>query len=318
MQPGSLVGFGVVFVVLTWTLSALSLLVFRVARDWLRRVGPAAERRAVELVATIPVLLGGVVVAILLVRSGLGADHCREHHHEAHFCLMHGGTWSGRVWAVTLVSLAGVVMLVRSAVLAATIARRRQTIARLRMVSHRADGLWWVDSTDAVCFVAGIRAPEIFVSTGAWESLDDDERAAMLTHERAHIRHHDIARRFVVDMFLFVGSPFVATVRGLWDSATERLCDARAAAETGDAESVASAMVKVSRLGVRARLSAASFPPPAQAVEERVEAVLADRSAGDRAARVLLAIVVTAVVSIVLVAGTHAAAIHDVLEAILG
>ncbi len=318
MQPGSLVGFGVVFVVIAWTLSLLSILALRTGRDWLRQLGPAAERRAVELAAIIPVVLGGVLVTILLARSGLGADHCQEHHHEAHFCLMHGGPWSERIWAVALVVLASVITLARSVVLCMTVIRRRRTIARLRKVSHHADGIRWLDSPDAVCFVSGFRHPEIFVSSGAWDVLDDDERAAMLAHEHAHIRHRDIARRFAVDMLLCVGAPLASVIRKLWDSATERLCDARAAAETGDGESVASAMVKVCRLGARPQASAASFPPSGHAVEERVQAVLEDRSTGDRASRILLIVSAATVLSTVLVAAAYATTIHDMLEAILG
>ena len=317
MQLGSLVGFGLVFVVVAWGLSLLSIVALRAGRHALRRLGPAAERRAVELAAVIPVILGVAIIAILLLASATGVDHCYEHHHEAHFCVRHGGPWVNRTWAVSLVALAGIAAIVRTATLAATIVRRRRTVARLRRMSHHTDGIWWVDSPDAICFVAGFRDPEVFVSTGTWNALDEDERAAMLAHEHAHIRHHDIVRRLVVDVLSSVGAPVASLIRALWDSATERLCDARAAAETGSGESVASAMVKVCRLGVRARI-APSFPPSAHAVEERVAAVLADGSAGDRAARFLLAIVAVTLSSIVLAAVLHASSVHDALEALLG
>lgn len=271
-----------------------------------------------ELASVIPVMLGLATVAILLVASAIGVDHCLEHHHEAHFCLRHGAPWVGRSWAITLVVLAAIVAIARTATLAVTIGRRRRTIARLRSVSRHADGIWWIDSPDAICFVVGFRAPELFVSTGTWNALDEDERAAMLAHERAHIRHRDLARRFAVELLLSVGAPLAFVIRAFWDSATERLCDARAAAEIGSGESLASAMVKVCRLGVHTRHSHASFPPSANAVEERVAAILADRPAGDRAARILLTVVAGAMSSIVLVAVLHASAVHDALEALLG
>ena len=148
--------------------------------------------------------------------------------------------------------------------------------------------------------------------------IEDDERGAMLAHEHAHIRHRDIARRIVLDILLCVGAPLASVIRRLWDSATERLCDARAAAETGDSESVASAMVKVCRLGVRPELSAASFPPPGHSVEERVHAVLGERSTGDRASCILLVVSAATVLSIVLVASAYSATVHDMLEAVLG
>jgi hypothetical protein len=318
MQPGSLFGFGLVFVLVAWTLSLVLMLAVRAARRGLRRLGPAIERRAVELAAAVPVIVGLAVVAVLIVRSAVGVDHCHVHHHEAHLCLMHGGPWFDRAWVVVLVAVAAAIAVIQLAALAVTTARRRRAVSRLRSVSRHADGIWWVDAPHPVCFVAGFRQPEMFISTGAWDALDDDERAAMLAHERAHVRHGDVARRFVLDLFLLVGAPLAAVLRNAWDSATERLCDARAAAGAGGGESVASAMVKVSRLGVRATPSSTTFTPTARALTDRIEALLADQPAGDRAAHTLLALVTTATIAIVLVAAIQSASLHDVLESLLG
>ncbi len=318
MQPGSLVGFGVVFVLVAWTLSvALTLLLWR-RRRWLRGLGPAAERGAVELVAAIPVLFGIAVVAVLVVRSQVGIDHCETHDHHVHLCLVHGAPWTERLWAVALVTLVGAISFVRFGILGAAVFRRRRSVARLRRASRHEDGIWWVDSPLALCFVSGFRDPEIFVSTGAWSALDDDERAAMLAHERTHVRQRDVARRFVLDLLLLAGAPLALLLRRAWDCATERLCDARAADVTGSCEAVASAMVKVCRLGVRTAFSTASFTPPDGVLGERVEALLAGEPAGDRAAYVLKALGAAAAIVVVIVAALQADSLHHMLESLLG
>lgn len=318
MQLGSLVGFGFVFVLVAWTCSLALMLAIRACKHRLRRLGPAAERRVVELAAAIPVILGVAVVAVLVLRSHLGVDHCEEHHHHAHLCLWHGAPWSERSWAVALVTVVGGIAFARTAILAVTTLRYRRLIARLRTVSRHEDDIWRIETPHAVCFVAGFREPEIFVSSGAWNALDDDEREAMLAHERAHVLHRDVARRFVVDVLLFAGAPFPSVLRDAWDSATERLCDARAAIDVGGGESVASAMVKVCRLGIQTRWSPANFTPPAVALTDRVNAVLEDQPTGDRAARVVLALVLTALSAVVFIAAIQSGSLHDVLESLLG
>lgn len=285
---------------------------------WLRRCGPAAERRALELAATLPAVFGIAAVTVLVAQSLIGADHCLLHHHHAHLCLLHGSPWLGRSWAVTLVTGAAVLGCARYTMLAVTMVRRRRSIARLRAASSRVDGIWWIDSPHAVCFVAGPRRPEIYVSTGTWDALDDDERAAMLAHERAHVRHGDIGRRILIDVCSSLAAPLAARLRCLWDSATERLCDARAAADVGSSESVASAMVKVSRLGVQARISPAGFTPQASALADRVDAVLSDPPTGDRAARVLLTSVACAALGVIVMAAFHAQALHNAIEQLFG
>lgn len=318
MQPGSLVGFGVVFVLIAWTLSVALTFLLWTGRRWVRRLGPAAERRAVELVAAIPVLLGIAVVTMLVVRSQVGIDHCQVHDHHVHLCLMHGAPWTEQLWAVTLVTLVVAISLVRLALLGVATLRRRGSVSRLRRACRYDDGIWWIDTPHALCFVSGFYAPEIFVSTGAWSALGDDERAAMLAHERAHVRQRDVARRFVLDLLLLAGAPFALLLRRAWDCATERLCDARAADVIGSGEAVASAMVKVCRLGANPSFSHASFTPPGGVLAERVEAVLAEEPAGDRAAHMLLTLVAAVASVLVLLATSQTESLHHVLESLLG
>jgi Peptidase family M48 len=306
------------FVLVTWTLSATMTFATWAGRRKLRQFGAAAERGAVELVAVIPVLFALALVMILAVRSYLGVDHCELHRHHVHLCLMHGSPWAERVAAVMLVTAAGVIAFTRCAVLAVTVLRGNRAVARLRRASDYEDGIWWVDTTHALCFVAGFRNPKIFISTGARASLDHDERAAMLAHERAHVLHRDVARRLLVDLFLIFGATFASRLRRSWNLATERLCDARAAGAVGSGEAVASAMVKMCRLGVQPAFWPASFTPPDAALAQRVHSVLAREPPGDRAAQALLILVASVTSTLVLTAAFQAESLHHLLESLLG
>ncbi len=319
MDAGSLIGFALVFVLVTWTLSATLLLAVWIGRRRLRQRGPAAERRAAELAAAIPVLVGLAVVGVLAARSQLGVDHCQLHDHHAHLCFAHGGAWIERAWAVALVAAAAVLALTRLGALVASLIRSQRSLSRLRRASHASAGITWVDTPHALCFVAGIWRPQIFVSTGVWAGLGDDERAAMLAHERAHIRHRDVARRLAVEMLSSVGAPLATSVlRGVWDPATERLCDARAAEEARSGEVVARAMVQACRLGVRSSPVPAAFAPAVHTLTDRVQAVLDREPTGDRAAQLLAGLVLSVAIGLSLVAAAYAEPLHHLLETLLG
>lgn len=316
MALGSLVGFAVVFVLVAWTLSGVLLLARWLGRHELRRLGPAAERGAAEVVAVLPLLIAVAVVAVLVGRSLLGVDHCDQHLEHVHLCVWHGDPWSEHTIAATMVAFAAALFMVRSIALGVVVRRRLRSIAQLRDASEVRDGVRWIDTNHALCFVAGLRRPEIYISTGAWNALARDERQAMLAHERAHVRHRDVVRGLALDLLLLGAAPWVPRVRGTWDAATERLCDAHAAAETSGT-AVASALVKVCRIGLQGRL-VPSFTPAAAALEDRVVAVLAAEPAGERAARRLRRGFALMAGSLVLAIVVHAGTIHHLLESTLG
>lgn len=317
MQLASLVGFGLVFLVIAWSLSIVLRLGLWASRSWLQRLGAAAERRAVEAAVIVPVLFSALVVLILALHSHFGVDHCEEHVHHFHLCLEHGAIWTEQSWAATIALVVFTTATCRGLILAVRVMRQQRMVARVRAVSQRRDGIWWIDTEHPLCFVSGFWRPGVYVSRGVWDVLDDDERAAMLAHERGHVTHRDVARRLVFDALLVLGAPFGGRLRVAWESATERLCDARATAVTGDGGSVASALVKVYRLGVRASFSPASFAPTPGMLTERVNAALANEPAGDRAAQLLLALMVSTVLAFVLIAALKADDLHHLLESLL-
>lgn len=316
MSLGAFAGFALVFVVTTWTLSAIGALALAKARPWLQRVGPMAERRAAQAVAIVPVVLGVFAVVTLLIQSTMGVDHCEAHGHHAHLCITHGAQWIERSWVVVSLAIVSATMLGRMVVVAASFLRGARSIRELHALSRDAGDVRLVDSDRAFCFVA---RPGIYVSSRVWMSLSEGERAALVAHEAAHIRNGDLRTRAVLEAFLVFAAPLVGErVRTTWLAASERLCDAHAASVTGEPETVASAMLAMCRLQAMRPVPAFGFTPTVEEVEGRVRAVLACGPLGERAAIVLGRGVVAFSVALVIAGVVAAETVHHAFETLLG
>ena len=322
MSAASLIGFGVAFLLVCAATSALLAAVLHVSRDALARRGAAVERRAAELVAILPVVLGVAVVAILVTQSVFGFDHCDSHGDHAHLCLQHGAVWLGHASAIAALAVGVTVVLGRAAVLVTGLVRGYAHVARMRRIADRSiSGARIVPSDRVFCFVAGIRRPTIFVSTGARNALDDDEWHGMLAHEASHVRHRDLASRLLLDCALLFAAPLVAIyIREHWHDATERLRDADAADAVGAPEPVASALVRMSRAAITARVGAiAAFTANGdRALATRVHALLEDAPRGDSYAARLRRRVLLASTLVVAILVVFAEPLHHALETLLG
>jgi Zn-dependent protease with chaperone function len=99
---------------------------------------------------------------------------------------------TGAVLAVTVLARAGYCL--TAGLLTASWERRRQVDA-LSLIAHRderCDALVVHDSAAAAYCLPG-RRRQIVLTTGALAALDDDQLAAVLAHERAHLRgRHDL------------------------------------------------------------------------------------------------------------------------------
>jgi hypothetical protein len=321
MTAASLLGFGVVFLLVCGATSALLGAIMAAGRRALARRGAAVERRAAELVAGLPVLLAGAVVAILAVDSAIGPDHCTRHAHHAHLCLWHGAAWAHNSWVIALLVAGGAAVALRGAWLVAALRRGAAVVSRLRGVGRREEGgVELVDSDRVFCFVVGIRRGAIVASSAARAGLSSEEWRAMIAHEASHLQHRDLARRLWLDLALMFAAPWVAiAVRDRWDAATERLRDADAAEAVGDAEPVARALVRMARGSVELGLPGlAAFTPRARALALRVEALLDEVPRGEGAARWLAGSIGAACVLALLGAGAFAGPLHHALETLLG
>lgn len=322
MSAASLIGFGVAFFLVCATTSALLVTVFHVSRELLARRGAAVERRAAELVAILPIVLGIAVVAILATQSMIGFDHCDVHGHHAHLCLHHGTVWLDHASAIAALAVSVTVVLARTAVLVTGLVRGYAHVARMRRIAERSiSGARVVPSNQVFCFVAGIWRPTIFVSTGARDALDDDEWHAMLAHEASHVRHRDLASRLLLDCAMLFAAPLVGIyIRDRWDDATERLRDADAAETLGAPEPVASALVRMSRAAITARVRAvATFTANAdRTLATRVHALLDEAPRGDSYAASLRRRVLAASTLVVATLILFAEPLHHALETLLG
>lgn len=315
MSSGALAGFALVFIVTLVTMSSLGVLVLSAARRRLQHLGPMAERRAAEAAAIVPVVVAVIAIAALAVQSTLGVDHCKVHDHHAHLCFTHGAQWIERSWVIALLAVAGATFLARAAITVATYVRGTRSVRALHALSRPLGDVRIVDSERAFCFVA---RRGVFVSSRVWSTLSDGEREALVAHERAHLQHGDLVKRLVLEALLLFAAPFAGErVRGAWLRASERLCDARAAAVT-DPETVARAMVSMYRLSSTQPVASFAFTPTVDELEGRITAVLAERPLGERAATVLARVGIVACLVLAIVGVLAAEPIHHAFETLLG
>jgi beta-lactamase regulating signal transducer with metallopeptidase domain len=233
------------------------------------------------------------VATLLLIERSVSAgtnDHCVAHTHHPHLCLYHGGTWGETAWAVAAVVAAATALSIGLSRRLWGIWRARGARRTLQHVAgarrFRTSTVLIAPAASVFCFVSGVWRPRIFVSSTAWNLLDDLERRAVIEHENAHVAHGDLWRRYVLGSLAALGLPFVAArLLEMWAQAAERLCDARSARETGEPAAVASALIKLSRAARRPDTAFANAFISTATVVDRVEALLRDEPCGGRCAR---------------------------------
>jgi Zn-dependent protease with chaperone function len=327
IAPASLIGFALAVGGTAWVTSAVLVVVVLSCRDALRRGGPELERAAAASALIVPAV-ASLAVGIALLGQSLAIpllgveDHCPAHVHHLHLCLFHGAAWVTRAWAVAAVVGGGAVVavgLVRlvTGQIVAHLALRR--LARVSTPVTLGDTEVLVAPSSRIfVFVGGIVRPRIFASSAAWDALDDDERRAAVAHERAHALRGDVARHLALCVYALVGAPLIARrALAMWTSATERLCDRRAAEESGDPSIVARALLTLARRGSEPLLSfGSSFAPAPDELALRVETLVADPPWAD--ARPVRRVLRWLPLVLFVAALVFADALHHSLETLLG
>lgn len=319
-------GFFLVFVLSSWTASALAAGACWLLAAHMETWGPAAEKRAAALATLLPIILGGLVsvcVALYSVTPQLfgGADHCQSHGHHLHLCLVHGGGWVDEAWAVAGSAALLALFLVRGArLLSALLAGRRRVDAieaSSRRVTHRGTAVHVAPSEMEFCFAARYLNPQIFVASSLWQRLAPIHRDAIIAHEQAHIHNRDLWKSLLLAFGEILGAPFLGgRARRRWDHATERLCDRTAADQIGDATAVAEALLSWAR-GPRL-LAGISFSPAAETLEARIVAVLSERPSGHMAALHMASLAAMLIVGATGLAGLLVDPLHHLLETFFG
>lgn len=317
MTISSLAGFALVFVVCAWTVSALGGIALSTFGKRIQRSGALVERRVAASIAIVPLVLASAMTAALVLQSAFGADHCPVHNHHAHLCLTHGTHWLELPSLVVMLAIAGATLVSRAMLVGISFARGLHGVRALHSLSRAAGVVRIVDSDRTFCFVAG-RPPSIYVSSRVWEALPPGQREALVAHESAHVAHGDLRTRIVIEICLVFAAPLVGDrVRCAWLAASERLCDARAAASSSP-EHVANAMVTLCRLQASRPASSFGFTPTASELAARVEAVLEQRPLGERVAVIAGRVVAVTCAAIVVGAALAAEPLHHAFETLLG
>ncbi len=320
---GSLVAFALLFFTATLAFSLGLTITLLGLRPLLRRSGAWVERQAATAALLLPPLLGLCVVAALAAESAhaiaSGADHCLGHGHHLHLCVQHGAAWLSQPWALALVTAATTFMLMRALASGWSHAMAQRASGRLRSVGAplRAH-CYLVPSEDRFAFTAGLFSPSVLLSTAAWNALQPEEREAVVAHELAHLEQGDLWRKMLLGLAASLGAPvLVDRVLGLWELASERICDRRAAQVVGRPSAVAAALVALVRTRPRVAPAGARFAADGY-VPERVKSVLSEEPGGEATARHLVFAFSLAFLTFAVGCASFAEPLHHLLETILG
>lgn len=254
-------------------------------RSSLMQVAPARRARVLTAMCLAPLAAGAALVLVCLLPSLYAAlwpalDHCTHHADEhLHLCLAHPPAAALGLTGALVGALALTVVLLRGAPGLVRLLRAHGILARLRETSAAGPGdVRSVDTDAAFSFAGGALRPTIYLSRGLQARLSAPELAAVLAHERAHVRRRDVLRRHVARLGALLHGP--GTARALLSDlevACEQACDEEAAAALGDRVQVAQAIVAVARLSPRPppALAATAAGFTAEALTQRVTALLA-------------------------------------------
>lgn len=203
----------------------------------------------------------------------------------------------------------GLPALAALATMAVGAARSYYRLRRTSRHRHRGDEVVVVDDDRPDAYAVGGTPGHIVVSSGMLRLLDGPERAVLLAHERAHLRHrhhHYIALALVGHAAV----PFLGFLTRRLRLALECWADEDAAAEVGDRRLVARTIIRAAL--ARADYGAVSEPRlGALGVPARVDALLS--GAPTPAPRVLAGLVAIPAVTAAAVAAGSAIQVHHLL-----
>ena len=193
-------------------------------------------------------------------------------------------------------------------------ARKVRTFVRQAELGPGPEGTVMVGGTDVVVAAAGLHRPQVVVSAGALLTLDDDELAASLDHERGHIeRRH----RFVLVVAQFLrglARPLPGTRSAMRELVyhLERDADRWAIARRHDPLALASAICKAATASSATTTGVATALGGGAATRRVRELAQPSPQRGSGTALRVLAIVMTALALSAMAAVPAAAAQSDV------
>jgi Zn-dependent protease with chaperone function len=280
-----------VFAAAALLLSLLGGVLYSPMRRLLLGLPPAAEAEWLLAFAGAPALGGLALVFLALSPSpahlvGIGIDHCHEHGHHMHFCVIHSDLWTGSATDWLILLLSGLA----AATLAGDLPQRlwrahgfARTLEALALPTPAPMPWRAVEMDGPLALTAGLIRPRIYLSTRLLEELSPAELAAVVGHEQAHRRRRDALTQLVAEVLARLHLPPIRR-RLLADLslAGERACDEEAALAGTGRLCVAGTILKVARLtAAHQRPTDALLPTMTGAdLEARIQALL--RPAAER------------------------------------
>lgn len=215
---------------------------------------PRQRARWIFGVLTAPLLFGGAVLALAIghcvVPRLLGLpDDCDGVRGEGcAFCFFQEGRPGALGWALALAC--ALPLAAALARLAVGVGRARRARRRLECVARpRGDGVYEVPGAGA--YTIGWPSPSVFVGEELSRALTPEGVAAVMAHEREHLRRGDGLLRALARALSVLHLPRVrARLIEALDVAVEQACDAHAGVAVADPLIVAQALVDTARLRV--------------------------------------------------------------------
>ena len=242
-----------VFAAATTLVSAFAL---RHVRSRILKIEPSARARIYLGFAALPLIgaMAGLLASFLpsmLSWAGVVADHCHLHPDHIHLCLQHPPQLAHTFVASMFLAA---VLLIGGCILAGWLLNMyntRRLVRRFLQTSRHdiARALHIVDTDAPLAFAAGLRSPQLFLSSRLIAQLPAEQLNAVIAHERAHAARHDALIHTLAAALSYLHLPSTRKELLLNLSlAAEQACDESACAATGDRLVVAEAIVAVERL----------------------------------------------------------------------
>ncbi len=263
------VSFMLLFVILSMVALSLNHSVIRSIED----IVPEQRVKILGVFAFSPLLISSMTSSFLFSPIGnqLIDTHCHLDECGRHIPFTSTETW--------LFSIAPISILLGLMVMFLMIKLLRQHWQQSRLwrkFSSNNGGYYLIDHESPVAFTLGLFKPDIYISKGLVDNLQQEDINVVIQHETAHIKRHDNFFRLVVSMstVLFFKNARAHLIEQ-FNLAQEMACDNYAAKKVKDKLTVAQTLLKVNRCVVADdNIALCGIKGDGTKIEQRIRALL--------------------------------------------
>lgn len=223
------------WVVLAMALSYLFAFIYPYAAQAIARAGIVREAFLTLLFVLLAPVTAAITLAILsspTMAHLLVEAHCHDELCEPHSLEFVMETMLSTV--VLALGLAGIIVLIL--LMASQLIKSRRQSKMLEKLSELDDsGFHLIDNPKNVAWCFGIFRPRIFLSSGLIESLSDEQRKVILTHELVHaFQYHNLRKWLVNWTTLLWPKKIKQQIRQEFSQLCEFICDLKAFCAVSD------------------------------------------------------------------------------------